>query len=152
MATSNKAIPMVLIGVAALAVVAYFGMSYPPSGDDVVGTVAPAERYRADQPDADDVLLGDQALQQFMQSDTFTTLANDEAFQNALNSEGFRNALNSEGFRNAMNSAGFRNALNGEGFRNALNSQGFRNALNSVSFRNALNSEGFRNALNSEAP
>ena len=72
MATSNKAIPLVLIGIAALAVIAYFGMNTGP--DEVAGTVAPAERYRAEQMSEDDINLGDQSVQDFMQSDLFAKL------------------------------------------------------------------------------
>ena len=48
MATSNKAFPIILIGVAALGVLAYVGMVNQP-GDEVTGTVAPAQRYQAEQ-------------------------------------------------------------------------------------------------------
>ena len=74
MATSNKAIPVILIGVAALVVVAYFGVNHP-AGDEVAGTVAPAERYRAEQISADNIDLGDQSVQDFMQSDLFAKLS-----------------------------------------------------------------------------
>ena len=63
MATSNKTLPIAIVaGLVGIGVV-YFGMNFP-AGDEVVGTVAPAERYRAEQPDAADVVLGDQAIQE----------------------------------------------------------------------------------------
>ncbi len=61
MATSNKAIP-VAIGVTALVAVVWFG-SNMSTDEEVTGTVAPAERYRAEQPGASEIQLGDQSVQ-----------------------------------------------------------------------------------------
>ena len=78
MATSNKAFPIILIGVAALGVLAYVGMVNQP-GDEVTGTVAPAQRYQAEQNN--EIQLGDQSIQEVMQSDTFARLVADDAFR-----------------------------------------------------------------------
>ena len=65
-------------GVAAAAVViAGFLLNFPPGGENVSGTVAPAQRYRAEQIKAEDVKLGDQAVAQLMQSDSFDRLIKD---------------------------------------------------------------------------
>ena len=80
MATSNKAFPIILIGVAALGVLAYVGMVNQP-GDEVTGTVAPAQRYQAEQNN--EIQLGDQSIQEVMQSDTFARLVTDDAFRDA---------------------------------------------------------------------
>jgi hypothetical protein len=66
MSTSNKSVPVIVIGVAALAAVAYFGMNNPTDSGDAAGTVAPAERYRANALSEEDVQLGDQTVQQLM--------------------------------------------------------------------------------------
>ena len=34
---------------AVVAVAGYFSLNYPPAGDDVAGTIAPAKRYQADR-------------------------------------------------------------------------------------------------------
>ena len=60
MATSNKAFPIILIGIAALGVLVYFGAAFPP-GDEVTGTVAPAQRYQAEQNN--EIQLGDESIQ-----------------------------------------------------------------------------------------
>ena len=50
------------IAVAAAAFAVFSGViDYPPTGKDVSGTIAPATRYRADQPQAGDIKLGVQA-------------------------------------------------------------------------------------------
>src|SRR5436305_1567337 len=54
-----------------------FFVSFPPGRENVSGTVAPAQRYRAEQPKAEDVQLGDQTVPQLMQSDAFQRLIND---------------------------------------------------------------------------
>ncbi len=46
---------------AATAIVAVSTGLFPPSGTDTSGTIVPAQRYRAAQPTAADVKLGDQA-------------------------------------------------------------------------------------------
>jgi len=69
MATSNKAIPIV-IGAIALVAVVWFG-SNMSTDEEITGTVAPAERYRAEQPGTNEIQLGDQSVQELMQTDAF---------------------------------------------------------------------------------
>jgi hypothetical protein len=89
---SSKRTLWIGIGVAAAAIliVGYSVIDYPPGGANVAGTVAPAERYRAEQIKAEDVKLGDQAVAQLMQTEAFDrfvrdpkmlALAQDPAFQ-----------------------------------------------------------------------
>jgi len=75
---------------AAAVVIAAFVFNFPPRGENVSGTVAPAQRYRAEQIKAEDVKLGDQAVAQLMQTEAFErfvrdskmrALAQDPAFQ-----------------------------------------------------------------------
>mgnify|MGYP000567893773 CR=1 FL=1 len=99
MATSNKVFPIVLVGVAALGVLVFFGMNNPP-GDEVTGTVAPAERYRAEQ--TNEIQLGDESIQEVLQSDIFETLVNDESFRSAMQSEELRAAFSSETGRGGL--------------------------------------------------
>ena len=48
------------IAVAAAAIAVFSGVEVPPTGTDVSGTIAPAQRYRAEQPGTVDVKLGEQ--------------------------------------------------------------------------------------------
>src|SRR5210317_572976 len=104
MATTNKVIPIVLAGAVALGVVAFFGMNNIPS-EDVSGTVAPAERYRADQNN--EIQLGDESIQEVLQSDVFERLINDEAFRSAMASDDLRAAFRSDAFLNVFGSDEF---------------------------------------------
>ena len=65
----------------AVAAVVYVGLNYPPSDQDVAGTIVAAKRYRAETIDQTGVQLGDQTVAQLMQTDTFTRLVNDASFR-----------------------------------------------------------------------
>jgi uncharacterized protein YjbI with pentapeptide repeats len=62
---------------AAAVVIAAFVFKFPPGGENVSGTVVPAQRYRAEQIKAADVKLGDQAVAQVMQSEAFERIIKD---------------------------------------------------------------------------
>ena len=94
MATGNKTTPIVVAAVAIVVGIIYFGANRQPANDEVTGTVAPAERYRADQITEDDINLGDQTVQQFMQTDTYDRIINDEALMAVLNSAEMQAVLN----------------------------------------------------------
>ena len=70
--------------------VAFLGKDFPSGSDQASGTIVPAERYRADQISSEDVVLGDESIAQFMQTDEFELLVNDEAFMAAIGQEAFR--------------------------------------------------------------
>jgi hypothetical protein len=65
------------IAVAAVLAVAFLTIDYPPDSRKTAGTVAPAQRYRAEQPKAGDVKLGDQAVAQLMQTEAFDRFVKD---------------------------------------------------------------------------
>jgi anti-sigma factor RsiW len=147
-----------LIGGGIAAVAALFAVLYitdsPPGMQNAVGTIVPAQRYRAPQNTADDVKLGNQSSPQSQQlspaSQTAIGSAANSAAGNALDSatsnapnSAASNALNSA-TSNAPNSAAG-NALN-SATSNAPNSAA-GNALNSAT-SNAPNSAA-GNALNS---
>ena len=67
----------VSVAVAAALLVGHYALDFPGGGKGVSGTVAPAQRYRAPQIQAQDVKLGDQSIAQVMQSDAFDRLIKD---------------------------------------------------------------------------
>jgi len=84
----------ILIGIglaaAGIVLVSHYALDFPGSGDKVVGTVAPAERYRAPQQiQQQDVALGNQDVTQLMQSEAFERLVKDPSFQALVRDEGF---------------------------------------------------------------
>ena len=65
-----------------LAVLAYTGFPPEPGGSE--GAIGAAKRYQAGQIAASDVKLGDQAAQEFLQSDLFDKLMKDETSRGAV--------------------------------------------------------------------
>jgi len=137
MSTINKSVPVIVIGVAALAAVAYFGMNYPTDSGDAAGTVAPAERYRADQNATDEIQLGDQDIQEVLQSDVFARLIADDAFQAAMRDENFKAAFNSEKFSRGM-------AASSEALRDSAEAWRGRNSAEFLAAFEAYGGEAYR--------
>jgi hypothetical protein len=77
--------------VAVLAVgVALVAFDYPPKSENVTGTIAPAERYRAPQATTEPVKLGDQTIAQLMQNDGFDKAIKDPQMQSLSQDASFR--------------------------------------------------------------
>jgi hypothetical protein len=143
---------LVVAGVIVLAAVGYVAKLYPPSRQELTGSVVPADRYRADTGAANgSVALGDQSIAQFMQTDVYRKIVADKALASAFASDAFRQALGSDAFRQALGSDAFRQAMGSDAFRQALGSDAFRQALGSDAFRQALGSDAFRQALGNDA-
>ena len=71
------------LGLAAVGAVifAHYVLEIPPAGENMSGTVAPAQRYRAEQVKPTDVRLGDQTVPQLMQIEAVDKLIKDPGFQ-----------------------------------------------------------------------
>src|SRR5258706_15913385 len=72
------------IGLAAVGAVIFghYVLEIPPGGDNLSGTVAPAQRYRSDsQVKPTDVRLGDQSVSQLLQNQDVDRLIKDPGFQ-----------------------------------------------------------------------
>jgi hypothetical protein len=157
---AKKSIVLGTVFLVAAATIGYFSFFYPPSGKHLTGTIAPADRYRAEQIGKDDVKVEETDVTRWTQTAEFDRLSKDPAarklfanaaFRNALTNDAFRNALKDDAFRNALTNDAFRNALKDDAFRDALRSDAFRDALRSDAFRDALRSDGFRDALKSDS-
>src|SRR5438270_436448 len=74
-------IGVAVVGVALVGAASYY-FDIPPRGDNLTGTVTPAQRYRAEQQvGAQDVKLGDASVAQALQSDVVVKLIRDPGFQ-----------------------------------------------------------------------
>src|SRR6266849_5785690 len=74
-------IGVAVVGVALVGAASYY-FDIPPRGDNLTGTVTPAQRYRAEQQvGAQDVKLADQSVAQALQSDVVVKLIRDPSFQ-----------------------------------------------------------------------
>ncbi len=70
--------------------VGLIAFDYPPKSQDVTGTIAPAERYRAPQATTEPVKLGDQTIAQLMQIDGFDKAIKDPQMQSLSQDASFR--------------------------------------------------------------
>jgi hypothetical protein len=128
-----------------LAVFAYKG--FPPDLGGSEGAIGAATRYQAGQIAASDVKLGDQATQEFLQSDLFDKLMKDESVRKALSDPGIRQALADPAIRVALADSALRAALTDPEMRKALSDPGIRAALNDPAMRVALSNPGIAKAL-----
>ena len=78
-----------IVAAATILVVGRFVLNVP-SHDEAIGTVAPAERYRAKQVEASDVKLGDQAITQLMQTESFERIIKDPQMRALALDPGFQ--------------------------------------------------------------
>lgn len=79
------------LAAAAALVLAYFAVNgFPTVDQGSEATIGAAKRYQAGQIESKDVVLGDQSVQQFMQSDVFDRLVKDPAAVKALSDAGIR--------------------------------------------------------------
>jgi hypothetical protein len=90
--TRNKRTLLIGIATAAAAVViaGYFFVDFPAGRQNVSGTVVPAQRYRAEQIKAADVKLGDPAIAQLMQSESFERIIKDPKLRTLALDPGFQ--------------------------------------------------------------
>ena len=128
MATANKTLTIGIVAAIVALGVVYFGMNSPP-GSGLFGTVAPAERYRAEQSTAEDIKLGDQAIQDFMQTDTFDKLIKNEAFVGAIKNQQFANLLQNQQFVELLDNQQFAELLDNQQFVELLDNQQFVNSM-----------------------
>jgi hypothetical protein len=88
---SNK-LPLIGVGVVAVAAIAYFAVAgWPPTGDkvdqNVGGTIGAAERYTSSQMKTEDVAVNESEVQALMQTDVFHKMITNEDFRKAVLAE-----------------------------------------------------------------
>ena len=158
----------VMMGLAAAAaiVLGVFSITgYPPLGKGTEGSIDAAKRYQSEQIAAKDVVLGDTAVQQFLQSDVFDRLMRDESARKLLTNARTREAFAGKGVALAMSEpaalAALRNedvlalfgdpvamaAFNYDAFREGLGDAELVNALTDTALVRALSVEAFVTAL-----
>src|SRR6185295_7551187 len=80
---------LAVVGIVVVAGVAYVANIYPPSDETLVGSVVPADRYRAESvtTKGSGSTLGDQSVAQFMQTDIYHKIVSDKALGAAFASD-----------------------------------------------------------------
>ena len=107
-----------LVGIAVIALVAvtYFGVLQRPKDDEVAGAIGAAQRYNADQMTDGDVVLSDQEIQTFMQSEVFHRLLEDPEFANLIADPEFAKLAAQPDFTRIIADPRFAELMGGQGF------------------------------------
>jgi hypothetical protein len=123
-----------------------------PAGRGPGGTIGAATKYHAPQITDTDVVLGEDAAQEFLQSDTFARLLKDPASLTLLSDAHVVPLLNEPALASALQNADVAAALRpfyGGGCRNCMTA--FLAALQNPSFAKALQNSQFLAAAQSPA-
>lgn len=149
-ATMAKKVLVGLAGVAAVGLAVAYMTGFPPALY-TEGTIGAAQRYQAEQISNNDVKVGDQALQTFLQSDLFDKLAHDKKAMAVLASPAFEALLANAGLRASLASDAFRDQLASPAVHEALASPAIAEVLASPAFAQALASPALSKALDAQA-
>ena len=148
--------------VAAIAIIGFVAIGYPPNGNEVgtiggltpsdsIGGVQQASRYRNRAITERDITISNPEIQVLFQNHEILTLVKSDVFREAMNNEAFRSLQSNEAFRAAMAMESFRQLMASESFRAMMSSEAFRAAQAQDAFRAAQNTEAARAAQNTEA-
>jgi hypothetical protein len=145
----------VLIGLAAAAAVVlavFVVKGFPPGFDGTEGAIGAAKRYQAGQITASDVKLGDEATQQFLQSETFDRILKDDATRKLFSDAQFRNMLGNAQMRGLIGSKELKGLLDSSALadakvRGALAREDVAGLMKSQALDAAFANENFLKAL-----
>ena len=115
-----------IFGLAAAAVVVLAVITYTSRTPDSTGTeatIGAAQRAQAPQIAAKDVALGDASAQEFLQSEVFDELINDETTRTMLKDASLRQGLADRDLKQALEDENVRRALAGSELRRLLDDQ-----------------------------
>ena len=110
--SSKNKIWLAVVGIVVLAGVAYVADIYPPADESLTGSIVPAERYRAETSAtaSSRLVLGDDALAQFIQTDVYRKIVSDRDLAALFANREFREAFANKEFREAFANQAFRDA------------------------------------------
>src|SRR5258706_5671942 len=126
---------------AAITLAVFAIKGFPPVGRGAEGTIGAAQKYQAPQIADKDVVLGDAAVQEFLQSDTFERVMNDVDARSLLADAGVRSALENAELRKALEDPEIRASLTSAELRKAFADVDLRQALASAELRKAFDVE-----------
>lgn len=128
-----------------LAVLSYAG--FPSAGDGTEGAIGAAKRYQAGQIGADDVKLGDQAAQDFLQSDLFDRILKDDAMRKALSDPAITRALADPALKLALTHPDFVAMARGVRVDHGMFDAALQSKLLDADFVNALKAPAISAAI-----
>ncbi len=146
----------ILIGattaVAAIAIIGYALVDYPPSvfdagtigaKDDMKG-VQQAGRYKGRPMTEDDVTLSNPEIHALFQNDQVLRLVKSDAFREAMRNDAFRELQSSEAFRQLSASDAFRELQSSAAYRELQANAAYRELQSNAAYRELQASAAFR--------
>lgn len=118
-----------LAAAAAVILAVFVTRGFPPVDRGTEGAIGAAKKYQAPQLTDKDVITGDAAAQEFLQSETFDQLIKDPEAVALLSDAEFRNALHDQGFADAMRQSEIRANLRNGLLQRIFDDQAARAAL-----------------------
>jgi len=143
----------VMMGLAAAAavVLGVFAVTgYPPIGRGTEGSIDAAKRYQSQQLAAKDVVLGDTAVQEFLQSDVFDRLMRDDAARKLLSNARYREAFAQIGVVKALSDDSVSLALKNQELLDLFGDSAVLAAFEHAAFREMLGNVRLVNAVADE--
>ncbi len=153
----------ILIGattaVAAIAIIGYALVDYPPSvfdagtigaNDDMKG-VQQAGRYKGRPMTEDDVTLSNPEIHALFQNDQVLRLVKSDAFREAMRNDAFRELQSSEAFRQLSASDAYRELQSSAAYRELQSSAAYRELQSSAAYRELQSSAAYRELQSSAA-
>jgi hypothetical protein len=126
-----------LAAAATILLVVFAVRGFPPVGRGTEGTVGAAKKYQEPQIAAKDVVLGDAAAQEFLQSEAFDQLVKDPQARTFLADSALNAYLKKQEFLDAIKSNDVRTALHSELLAKIFADSDARNAVEDAIKANA---------------
>ena len=130
-----------LAAAAAILLAIFVVRGFPPAGEGTESTIGAAQRYQAPQIADSDVVLGDAAVQEFIQSDTFERAINDPDVRALLADARIGAALQDQELVNALRQGDNRAALMNADLHRLFSNEVARRALQSREFMSVFAAE-----------
>ena len=130
-----------LAAAAAILLAIFVVRGFPPAGQGTESTIGAAQRYQAPQIAESDVVLGDAAVQEFIQSDTFERAIADPEVRSLLADARIASAMQDQEFRRSILDADARAALLNPDLHRLFSNPAARKAFESSEFRSVFAAE-----------
>ena len=153
----------ILIGattaVAAIALIGYALVGYPPSGfeggtigtGDGMGGVTKAERYKGKTITEKDVSLSNPQIMALFQNDGILKLVKSEEFKKAMRDETFRELQSSELYQELMSSEVYQELMSSEVYQELMSSEAYQELMSSEAYQELMSNETYQQLMSSEA-
>ena len=137
--------------VAAIAIIGYAVVGYPPSVFDAgtIGGVQKAERYKGKT--AETVTLASPEIQALLQNDKILKLVRSDVFREVMRDDAMHELMSSEAYHDLMSNDAYRELLSSEAYRDLQSSEAYRDLQSNAAYRELQSSEAYRDLQSNQA-